>query len=257
MTHFSFRQADEVGVRIVHAVARAESDREGQVALLDRTEPRVVGVLQNTPWPVAGQNPVEVMLETARTARVGDEDPCAVLEALFAELDRAMTQLASAPLTDESFDSMWDFGGHAALVAVTRDRVAVGRVGDLRVSRLVDGNLTTVLSENSLAAELLAAGRQVSGMPANVITDCLGTGAERRGSRVVPVEVDREARLVLISGTGAARAGDLRALQVATGNPMNASSALASAVRQASGYTALAAIVDVVRAGAARRPTGG
>ena len=244
MTHHP-GSPEAVDLRIVHAVARGEHDREGRVARLDRRQPRIVGVLANTPWPIAGRNPVAVMLDSARGVRLEHDDPRKVLERLFDAVDRSLVELASGWHTDEgSFDAMWDFGGHAALVAVVGGRVAVGRVGDLRVSRLAGGELTTVLAENTLVAEMRDAGREVGGdVPGNVITDSLGSGAEPKQPRVLLADVSHGTRFVIASGSGMATLGSARAQRALTLGLREA----ASTICDAAGGTAVAAIVDVVK----------
>ena len=258
MTHTAGPDSAEVDVRMVHAVSRDPRDRAGRVAPFVRTQPRIVGVFHNTPWLIAGKSPVGVMLDTAHSVRLEYDDPCMVLEALFNELDRSMVQLASEARTDaESFEAMWEFGGQAALVAVVGGRVAIGRVGDLRVLRWAGGELKTLLAENTLAADLRDSGHYVgTGAPANIITDCLGTGAEPRYPRVLLAEFDRAADFVIISGSADANLGDTRAREALAEHPREGASMLASATMAAGHRTAVAAIVNVVRTGQVQQAHG-
>jgi hypothetical protein len=150
--------------------------------------------------------PTEVMLRAAHRAFEASSNESSaehVLESLIAEVDSTLSELAAEPWDEDSFDSLWDFGGELGAAALHEDLLAVARVGDLRVCELRGAEMHMVLQENTLAADLAASGRELPDAKlAHVVTDCLGRGKTLSNNpRLSVVKITEPHRLLIGPGT--------------------------------------------------------
>ena len=141
-------------IQVAHRCWQHVGDRPGRYQVIDLAEPRVVGVLSNTPWPLAGAHVPTRMLEAAR-AQSNETflDPAAACAALLRRVQHSLTPFLGAAAwgTADDWEASWDFGGDGAWVAEVGAELALARVGNLRVVSLTsEGVASVVLREHTL-----------------------------------------------------------------------------------------------------------
>jgi hypothetical protein len=231
----------------------------GRVVVLDSKQPRTVGLLANSPWPIMGEHPPRVMADAAGRALVRHIDATSgreVLCSIVASVESALLPLAAAPVAD-NFDGLWEFGGELAVISLGSESSAIARVGDLRVIRFDDSQMETFLRENTLVAEWRADGRDIPADALRMITDCLGRGIEPRPSRIRDFDPVPGVRFAFVPGYAVECVTDDLVMSLANTNRArdDAASDLASACSEAlskahgpHGRPVPVAVVDIVDA---------
>lgn len=141
-------------IQIAHRSWTHAGDKPGRFQVLDLRRPRVVGVLSNTPWPIAGEHMPSRMLDTARTlSNQPFPDPAAACAALLQRLRASLKPFSGAAAwgNEDDWEASWDFGGDGAFAAEVGTERALARVGNLRVVSLTaEGIVGIVLPEHTL-----------------------------------------------------------------------------------------------------------
>lgn len=246
---------------VAHAVLAHPGEPDGRVVVLESQEPRTAGLIVNSPWPVLGKLPPQVMAAAANSDLGKHMDATsgrATLDSLIRTLEDALQPLAAAPV-DENIDGLWDFGGELAAICLGSESSALARVGDLRVMRLRGSRLETLLAENTLMAEARALRRDLSVDAArNIVTDSLARGRAPRTTRILDVEAGAGTRFVLATGSAVDRLRERDILSIVEGQSRSDAArdlaeACAAALRDMLGREATTVAVMVVDVVACRR----
>ncbi len=143
--------------------------------------PRVCGFATNTPWPVAGENPVEVMRRCLAGVRANAAQPGPpILEHMMLALHDAIKEQRDTADLSTDGDGLWDFAGEAVFLTSEDSQVKFAAIGAVRVLRLRSDRLDLVFAGHTLAVNAAAAGQPLDTVATleNVVTRCLGVNDE-------------------------------------------------------------------------------